>query len=394
MSPAPEPELPVGGARGRALRLALCADHQEEGWPSMALCGEMLLAGLEALPGRVQAQLLCAPWRGRFSRIPLAGSGRACANLDRVLARHLDYPQWLAERVASHDLFHIVDHSYATLALALPPGRAGVYCHDLDAFRCLLEPDRDPRSWSFRVLARRTLRGLQRAALVFHSTLAVREELLRHGLVRPERLVHAPLGVAPELRPEGQRQPADVLPEVRGRRYLLHVGSTIPRKRADVLLRVFAGARRALPDLVLVQVGGAWTREQQQLMRDLGLDRTIVFQRGGLSRLDLAALYRGASCVLVPSQAEGFGLPVLEALACGAPVVASDLPVLHEVGGAAAEYRPVGAVDAWVEAVLSELSHPPDPDARARRAAHACHFSWEAHARTILGAYEGLPGRA
>ena len=78
----------------------------------------------------------------------------------------------------------------------------------------------------------------------------------------------------------------------------------------------------------------------------------------GLTRAELAEVYRRAAVVLVPSEAEGFGLPVIEALACGAAVVASDIPALREAGGPAAVYAPVGDVGAWADAVAKVLADP------------------------------------
>ncbi len=77
--------------------------------------------------------------------------------------------------------------------------------------------------------------------------------------------------------------------------------------------------------------------------------------RDPADRATLAAVYRRAALAFQPSDAEGFGLPVAEALACGTPVLASDIPVLREVGGAAASYAPVGDADAWSEAALALL---------------------------------------
>jgi glycosyltransferase involved in cell wall biosynthesis len=97
----------------------------------------------------------------------------------------------------------------------------------------------------------------------------------------------------------------------------------------------------------------------------------------------------------MPSEAEGFGLPVAEALACGAPVLASDLPVLREVGGEAAEYRAVGAVEAWSEAAVALAGRSREDAARGQaRRARAARFTWDAHARDLVETYEGvLAGR-
>ena len=120
---------------------------------------------------------------------------------------------------------------------------------------------------------------------------------------------------------------------------ILHVGSTVPRKRIDVLLRVCGALGRQIPQLRLTRVGEALTPDQQQVLRDSGMsERTTMVN--DVDEATLAALYRRATLVLQPSEREGFGLPVIEALASGTPVVASDLAVLREVGGSAVEYCP------------------------------------------------------
>jgi glycosyltransferase involved in cell wall biosynthesis len=112
----------------------------------------------------------------------------------------------------------------------------------------------------------------------------------------------------------------------------------------------------------------------------------------GLRRAGIAELYRRASLVLLPSEAEGFCLPVIEALACGAVVLASDLPVLREVGGEAAVYCPVGDVPAWVAEAGRLLEHPSDCPAREARLARAAEFTWASHARIVFAAYRRLLG--
>jgi glycosyltransferase involved in cell wall biosynthesis len=354
-------------------RLAILPDFVEENWPSMDLCAEMLeakLAGAERI----------AP---RFRRICSRLCNRQSAfNADRLLNRFVLYPRFARRRRNQFDCFHIVDHTYAQLVLALPAERTGVYCHDLDAFRCLLDPKREPRPRWFRALARRILKGLQKAAIVFHSTLAMRTEIERLGLIDPDRLIHAPYGVAPEFAAEGPI-------ETSLGRYILHVGSNIPRKRIDILLRAFAGVRRLFPDLRLVKVGPAFSADQQTIIDQWKLGDAIV-RREGLGRAEIAALYRGAAAVLLPSDAEGFGLPIIEALACGVPVLASDLATLREVGGAAVEFVTAGDVDAWIAATKRTLEHSHSPSAREARLRQARRFTWANHARIILDAYDRL----
>jgi glycosyltransferase involved in cell wall biosynthesis len=359
-------------------RLAVVCDFREEGWPSMDLVADMLLSELQRERSRVLAERVMPPFRRRLSRV---SRGSLARNADRLANRMWNYPRYVRRLAGSFHLFHIVDHSYAHLVHELPAHRCGVYCHDLDTFRCILEPARDPRPRWFRAMARRILRGMQAAAIVFYSTDAVRRQIEEHKLVPASRLVHAPYGVSPDFSERG----GDETPAEEGSPYVLHVGSCIPRKRIDVLLDVFARVRSNRPELKLIQIGGEWSSAQRDQIASLGLERSVD-QRKGLSRPQLATLYRNAAVVLQPSDYEGFGLPVIEALACGAAVVASDMPVLREVGGDAVIYRPVGDVAGWSEAVNAVLNDGAAPPSDVRRA-RAERFTWANHARTIADAY-------
>ena len=361
--------------------LAVLPDFPEEGWPSMDVCAEMLLRELGK--GSVCGQRLCPPFRRRFGRMPVLSKRPFAFNADRFLNRHYDYPRHLRKHAGEFDFFHIVDHSYAHLVLDLPLGRTGVFCHDLDTFRCLLEPKREPRPAWFRRMARRKLDGLQQAVVVFHSTELSRRQIEKYQLIDPARLIQAPYGVCPEFVPEaqlGEEKTGVKSP------FLLHVGSCIERKRIDVLLDTFAEVTKRHSDLRLVQVGGNWTTAHRERINRIGIG-TAVVQLRGLPRSEVAALYRQAAGVLLPSEAEGFGLPLIEALACGSIVVASDLPVLREVGGPAAIYLPVGDVAGWAHQIETLLDRPELAPSKELRRLQAAKFSWADHARVIAEAY-------
>src|SRR5262249_46578298 len=157
-------------------------------------------------------------------------------NADRLLNRFWVYPRHLRQLRGKFQFFHICDHSYAHLIHELPAERTGVYCHDLDAFRSILEPAREVRPKWYRFLMRRVLHGLQKAALVFYSTSAVQRQILAFGLLDPARLVQAPYGVAPEYNTNPGLGDLAPLPGLDAEPFVLHVGSCIPRKRVDVLL--------------------------------------------------------------------------------------------------------------------------------------------------------------
>jgi glycosyltransferase involved in cell wall biosynthesis len=351
----------------------------------------------------ITVEQLRPPLRPRFSRLPGFRDSTFPRNADRLLNRFHDYPSWLRRRAGNFDLFHIVDHSYAQLALDLPEGSVVVTCHDLDTFRCLLEPDRENRPGWFRAMTRRILRGFSRAAHVISPSASTKAQLLEHGLFPDERVTVIPPGTDPVF---GTPLDAASVAEAKGIAggagpYLLHVGSAIRRKRVDVLLRVFSRVRKQLPEVRLVRVGGAFTPEQARLADELGVAGSIQ-QAAYVSKTTLAALYREAAILLQPSDAEGFGLPVIEAMACGCPVLASDIPPLREAGGSAAGYCPAGDVEAWSATLVKLLAERQTEPVRweARRQdseRHAAQFTWRENANRTLAIYQKLlvqgPGR-
>jgi glycosyltransferase involved in cell wall biosynthesis len=380
-------------------RVAIVSDLREERWHSMDLVAEMLLLNLNAPDLRlVEPSELRPSMVRRFTRVPFVGGRRSAETADRIVNRVWDYPRWLAARREDFDVFHIVDHSYAHVVTALPAGRTIVTCHDLDAFDGVL-PGTRGGSLVARALGRRLLEGLQAAARIVCVSQAKRDELESYGVVPASRIAVIPNGVHPACGhrpdPRADREAAELLgPEDPGRVELLHVGSAIPRKRIDVLLESVAILRRAWPGLRLIRVGDTFTAAQDRQARRLGLDDAVTVLPF-VDRRVLAAVYRRATILLQPSEREGFGLPVAEAMACGTPVVASRIPALVEVGGQAASFCPVGDVAAWVAEIselLEERSASPS-DWTARRAASLAQsrrFSWREHARRLSELYRGL----
>jgi glycosyltransferase involved in cell wall biosynthesis len=366
-------------------RVAVLCDLLEERWFSMDLLADMLLENAGRVAG-IELERVRPELSPSLARLALARGATArerwSKRIGLGLGRYATYPLAVYGQSSLFDWFHIVDHSYAHLALELPAGRSGVYCHDVDAFRPLFERPR--ASLPHRALARILLAGMRRARVVFHSTLAVRDEIIEHRLVPEAKLVHVPYGVATEFTPE----PSELDEALRGRPpFLLHVGSLIPRKNPEFLLRLIAEVCSDVPEIEIVQVGGRWTREQQGFLVERGIaGRVRQFER--LGREDLAPYYRAAKAVLLPSTAEGFGLPVVEALACGTPVVASDIPVLAQVGGDATVLCPIDDLRAWRSAVSEVLAgRGPRREACLRIAAK---YTWREHANTIVRTYSAL----
>ncbi len=395
---SPRAQLPVvPQAIDRTLRVGLLCDFPEEGWPSMELVADRLLHHLQADQPHVSVTRLCPPFVSRLGRLGRTNQEAQPPTSDRLINRYIDYPRWLRrEAVAGRfDLFHVVDHSYAHVVHDLPAERSLVTCHDLDAFRGVLDPLRHPQP-VLRLLGAHSLSGLTAAAAVVCDSHAVRDELLSHRLMPAARLTVVPNGVHPSRSPEpdsgGDSEATALLgaaaadaPE------LLHVGSTIPRKRIDRLLRVFARVVARVPQARLIRVGGALTRSQTATAARLGLDSRIT-TLPFLNQCVLSAVYRRAALALLTSDAEGFGLPVVEALASGTPVVATDLPVLREIGGPCISYCQPDDLDEWAATVwrlLDERERDPERWLARQRLGvrHAAGFSWKACAAEIAGLY-------
>ena len=368
-----------------------------------------LAGALATLPGAEPEEVALVPfsWRGTadLPRVvatleggPAPGAGRLRCGRRRVPARllqaawtRLPVPpvEWLAGPV---DVFH------ATNYVAPPARRAAsvVTVHDLSYLRY---PEMVTAA-SARYLEL-VPRALRRGAVVCTPTAAVAAEVADTYRLAPDRLVVTPLGVGPAWRRAVAPDPAWLAAHELPERYLLFVGTREPRKNLPTLLAAYrallagrvppadgpGAAVAGVPPLVLAGPPG-WG----EALDLAGLPPGAVRTPGYLAEEDLASLVAGAAALAFPSWYEGFGLPALEALACGTPVVASELPALREVLADQAELVPPGDADALADALLRVLDDPGGEPARAARRARAAGFTWDACARASLAAYHRALG--
>jgi glycosyltransferase involved in cell wall biosynthesis len=249
-----------------------------------------------------------------------------------------------------------------------------VTVHDVAALR---HPDLHPARHVQQ--QREQLATLGRAAAIVTVSGATADDLVQLGIPQ-ERLVVARLGYTP------LPDPAPPAAGTLERGYLLTVGETSPRKGYDVILRALA---RLGGNTSLVMAGPPAADEQhlRALIAELGLAHRVM-RLGAVSDAELSWLYGHATALCFPSISEGFGLPVLEALAAGLPVLASDIAPTRELAGSAAVYVDNHDPDAWAAAIEHAVT---DADLRARlepaARMRAKEFTWEHTAEATSRAY-------
>jgi len=274
---------------------------------------------------------------------------------------------------------------------AVPPVAKPLVVTVFDAGPALF-PDAYPRR-GVRFHARALMLAAKRASAVITATQAAASEIAANTPVPAELMKVVPLGVD-----QSRADPArtgEVLARhgLSGTPYILWVGSLEPRKNVGALVRAFVKLVKsgAIPHrLVLVGPLG-WLHHG--LISDQ--DRAVLGERlralGALSEDDLRSIYAGASVLAFPSLHEGFGMPVLEAMVQGVPVVCSDIATLAEVSGGAALRVPPEDIDGWAGTLAQVVQDPkvaqPLVDAGYQRAAQ---FTWERTAQATHCIYEQL----
>jgi glycosyltransferase involved in cell wall biosynthesis len=231
------------------------------------------------------------------------------------------------------------------------------------------------------------MRGaVRRAARIVTCSEHVRGEVVELLGVDPGRVVVTPLGVHERFRPAPPDEHALARLGVR-RPYLLAVATVSPRKNLAAVVRAYSRIAADHPGLGLVIAGATgWRTEETD--RAIRAAPSGVVTTGFVADEDLVALYNGAACLVFPSLEEGFGLPPLEAMACGTPVVASNTTSIPEVVGDAGLLVHPGdeeAIELAVRRVLEDGGLA--EELRKRGLERARGFSWEACARLTVDVY-------
>ena len=307
--------------------------------------------------------------------------------LTRVRAIRILWEYVVMPRRAKRDRLDVF-HAPAYVAPPRMPVPVVLTVHDILA---LLRPDlcafANRHHFGLRLRA-----SVRRACRVVVPSITVREQLLAECMVPPDRVEVVPPGVREEILAEPS---PEAVAEVRVRHglttdFALFAGNLEPKKNLPRLIDAFAllrAQRQVRGELVLA--GGSGWKFDRTLLEQSG-----VRYLGYVTDAELGALYRCARVLVFPSLAEGFGLPVIEGMACGLPVVCSDVPSLRESDAeAAVRVDPLSVSDiadgierAWFdEGLRAELTE------RGRAAAER--FSWDAAARRLWSIYRVIVNR-
>src|SRR5213594_2581031 len=309
----------------------------------------------------------------------------------RYFARYFLYPWWLRRDAKRAQLVHILDHTYAHMVTRVHRRPAVVTEHDLMPVIILRSPTDGWREGVRNRFLRGTLKALRLAGAYIVGTEWLKRELAT-WLGDDRRISVVPFGVdraffseSPNARSRGRadwRIPDDAF-------VVLHVGSTVERKNVPLVIHT-AARLRTEADVYLLQVGGRFTGDQEQLIERLGI-RRYVRSAPFADETTLRRAYRAADVLLFPSLYEGFGFPVLEAFASGLPVVTSGAGGLKEVGGDAivvVEGRDPAAYVQALESLSDDAMQREELVERGR--ARARTFTWQRTAEQTAEVYRRL----
>jgi glycosyltransferase involved in cell wall biosynthesis len=330
----------------------LIGNYTPDQQQSMQRFSAMMLQGLAAAGVPVEL-IRPEPVLGNIKSL-----GKFASKWLAYIDKYIFFPRKLKRKLSIQPaLVHICDHSNAVYARNCKPHETLVTCHDLLAVRGALGEQTDcPASVTGRILQRWILNGLQQAdvlACISSATADDAERLVVRGKKRP-RISIVPMGLNYRYRKlpwEAARarlariDKFDVEPP-----FVLHVGSNLRRKNRDAVLRIFAKCR-AKWNGRLVFAGDLLNGQLKSLAQQLEIDDRITQLENPASET-LETLYNCAVALVYPSRFEGFGWPIIEAQACGCPVICANSGPLPEAAGDAGLFHDVDDEDGFASDLL------------------------------------------
>lgn len=371
------------------MKVALLRNCAEEGWLSIEVYADHLLHELSRIAPNIEWVNIQIPaWDWSDIRIPTPyGRPASLRTLGIYLSRWIRYP--LALRHIRPDVYHILDNSYGHLAFFLDPKRTVVTFHSSTPTAWRQWIPEGPAIWMYDLAFRGTLRAqhvitvseqLQRALLSETKYPVNRTSVIHHGVNN----VFQPLSIPERVKVRSTLLQPDE------KHLVLHVGHNAAHKNTEALYRAFALLRQQGWPARLLRVGRLPTSEQSSLVESLGITPWVTFLPPQ-PNIELPRFYAAADVFAFPSRYEGFGIPLIEALACGVPVACSDMPLFHEVCGECANYfNPEDP--ATIASALADILGNDKKAATIRQQGlmRARQFTWEQTAQKTLAVYDAI----
>lgn len=346
--------------------LILIGNYQKDRQQSMERFAQMLCYGFD-VEGKSVTIWRPEPVFGRFAKSTLNGFGKWLGYIDKWII----FPLILRWQVLNTDKnlrnsirYHICDHSNAPYLGHLPRERTSITCHDVLAIQGALG-DKEaycPASRAGIILQKWILRHLSasaKLASVSENTLESLETLSNTQTKGIRKVI--PNGFNADFKPMEQSEALDILDRKdfnQNTPFILHIGSALPRKNRDMLLRMVAKVEENWNGNICF-AGQPMDKELKALAINLGItDRIIEVPKP--DHEVLTALYSTCEAFVFPSFSEGFGWPLIEAQACGAPVIASNRQPMPEVSGGAAIHADPNDAYEFAQALI----HLQEPEVR------------------------------
>jgi glycosyltransferase involved in cell wall biosynthesis len=372
------------------MKVVLLRDLPEENWPSIQVYADRLVQGLRATaPGLEIAEMRLPAWSWPTLSLPTPYGRRASLHtLGLYLSRWIRYP--LALRKLQADLYHILDNSYGHLAFFLDPRRTVVTSHGGTPSSWRQWNPEGPAMWVFDL----AFKGMLRANHVIAVSEYAKQELLAEADYPPDAVHVVSHGIDPIFHPlpgdSRARWREKLLPSSDDSYLLLHIGHSAPRKNLEVLYQALAILCKQRQPVDLVRVGGIPSPSQARLIENLSIASAITHVPY-VPNQKLPSYYAAADVFVFPSLYEGFGIPLIEAMACGTPVICSDRAPFDEVCGEAAYFVDTGSPEALAQAIREVLVNPAlAEDLRRRGLKRAERFTWERTAQKTLQVYRTI----
>ncbi len=308
-------------------------------------------------------------------------------------SRQITYPA-LIRKLPSADLYHLLDHGNGALVRHLDRKKTVVFCHDLIPliFRKELHSF---LPWFSERAFDQALAGMCQAGRIVCNSNCTKQDILKHLSYPADKIDIVLLGIDPELRPASS---VEEIRAIRSKynlpintRLILHSGQNVFYKNIDGLLQILQCLTRKSDNIMLVRIGGFFNSRQKKLADSLGAS-SCLRELGPLPREAVREIYRAVDLLVQPSFYEGMGIPPLEAMACGIPVVVSNRGALPETVGSAGRVADPDNAAHFADEILSLLENPAEvQQLRQAGFARAKEYSWFNVCQKTIVAYQKFP---